>query len=114
MILLVLNNLAQINLSIHAAIIDVYLIQDNSGHFKIHVTCIWLGILGPVVVNDKLINRCSYGIFKYIDIFAAKMWKSYSHFFSKKISLYLPFQDRNFNITLANNFNFWTTGPSCV
>ena len=39
-------------------------------------------------------------IFKYIDIFAAKF------------AVFAIFQDRNFNITSANNFaKFRTTGP---
>ena len=30
--------------------------------------------------------------------------KSYSHFFSKNINRFVIFQDRNLNVTLANNF----------
>ena len=55
------------------------------------------------------------GIFKYwyIDIYAAKnVMQKLLTFFSKNINVYAIFQDRNFDVTLANNFGkFWTTGP---
>ena len=41
-------------------------------------------------------------ICKYIDIFAARIVKSYSHFFSKNIDVFAIFQDRNLNVALAN------------
>ena len=63
----------------------------------------WLNKL----VNDKLVNYCSYGIFKYTDIFAAKMCVA-----AKNINVFAIFQDRNFNVTLTKNFiKFRTTGP---
>ena len=38
--------------------------------------------------------------------------KSYSHFFSKNISIYAIFNDQSFNDTLTNNIvSFWRTGP---
>ena len=62
------------------------------------------------LVNDKLVNCCSYGIFKYTDIFATKMWVAFA--MQKLINVFAIFQDRNFNVNLANNFvKFWTTGP---
>ena len=52
------------------------------------------------LVNDKLVDCCSIGIFKYKDIFVAKA----THIFSaKNINVFAIFQDRNFNIMLANN-----------
>ena len=53
--------------------------------------------------------------FIYIYVFAAKMWvaKATHIFFSKNINVFAIFQDRNFNVTFANNFGkFWMTGPS--
>ena len=43
------------------------------------------------------------GIFKYIDIFAA-MQKLLIFFQQKKFHVFTIFQDRNFNLMLANNF----------
>ena len=38
--------------------------------------------------------------------------QGYSHFFSKNIDVFAIFQDRNFIVTLANNFiNFEQLGP---
>ena len=37
--------------------------------------------------------------------------KSYTHFFSKNISVYAIFNDQSFNDTLTNIVSFWTTGP---
>ena len=40
--------------------------------------------------------------------------KSYSHFFSKNISIYAIFNDQNFNDTLTNNIvSFEQLGPAC-
>ena len=40
--------------------------------------------------------------------------KSYSHFFSKNISLYVIFNNQSFNITLTNNtVSFEQLGPEC-
>ena len=43
------------------------------------------------------------------------IFKSYSHFSAKKKkNVFAIFQDRNFNITLANNFvTFEQLGPDC-
>ena len=52
----------------------------------------------------------SQDIFKYIDIFAAKMCVTFAlqklltFFLAKNINVFARFQDRNFNATLANNF----------
>ena len=36
-------------------------------------------------------------------------------FFQPKISMYMPyFKIEIFNIMLANNIKFWTTGPRCL
>ena len=41
--------------------------------------------------------------------------KSYSHFFSKNISIYAIFDDQNFNDMLTNNIvSFKQLGPGCV
>ena len=83
-----------------------------------------IAVQGPIIqiivlnelVNDKLVNCYSWGIFKYIDIFAAKMWVAFAMqklltFFSKTY-IHNIFRDRKFNVTLANNFvKFWITGP---
>ena len=48
-------------------------------------------------------------IYKYSDFFAANMWVAFS---AKDINIFAIFQERNFNVTLANKFvKFWTTGP---
>ena len=45
-------------------------------------------------------------VFSYSLIFLLKksVCKSYWRLFQQKISVYLPYQNRNFNIMLANNF----------
>ena len=48
------------------------------------------------LVNDKLVNSCSQGIFKYIDIFFCKNVSSFcnakaTHSFQQKIKMYLPY-----------------------
>ena len=83
-------------------------------------------ILGPDVQNfvsltssvkTNALTVVAKVFFKYIDIFAAKMWVDFAvqkllTFFSKNINGFAIFQDRNFNVTLANNFvKFWATGP---
>ena len=41
--------------------------------------------------------------------------KSYSHFFSKNISIYAIFNDQSFNDTLSNDiFSFEQLGPDCL
>ena len=41
--------------------------------------------------------------------------KSYSHFFSKKISIYAIFDDKNFNDVLTNNIvSFEQLGPGVL
>ena len=55
---------------------------------------------------------------KYIDIFGWKNVSSTSHIFAaKNINVFAVFQDRNFNVTLANNFvklnDVWTTALVC-
>ena len=69
--------------------------------------------------NWALVNCRNYwGIFKYNDIFASKVWVAFAvqklHTFlqQKNINVFAIFQDRSFNIMLANNFvKFWTTEP---
>ena len=42
------------------------------------------------------------------------MWVAFATyiFFTKNINVFAIFQERNFNVTLANNVvTFWTTGP---
>ena len=51
-----------------------------------------------------------------MDIFAAKMWVAFAMqklltFFQQNICVFAVFQDRNFNVTLANFVKFWTAGP---
>ena len=51
-------------------------------------------------------------------IIAEKMWvantKSYSHFFSKNISVYAIFNDQSFNDTLTKDIvSFEQLGPDC-
>ena len=55
---------------------------------------------------------------KNIDICAAKVWVAFAMkklltFFQQQLfNVYATFQDRNYNVTLANNFvKFWKTGP---
>ena len=49
---------------------------------------------------------------KLLTFFAEKNVKSYSHFFSKNISLYAIFNDQSFNGTLTNNIvSFEQLGP---
>ena len=45
--------------------------------------------------------------------FAMQMQKLLTFFSAKNINIFAVFQDRNLNVTLANNFiKFWTTGSS--
>ena len=54
-------------------------------------------------VNEKLVNYCSLGIFKYIDIFA--VMQKQLKFFLQKISVSLSnFKTEIFKVTKANNF----------
>ena len=84
-------------------------------------------VQGPVVqsivslTSSLIINLLTVvaNIFKYIDIFAAKMWVAFAmqklltFLQQKNINVFAIFQDRNFIIMLANNFvKFLTTGPS--
>ena len=39
------------------------------------------------------------------------MWVATHVFSAKNIDVFAIFQGRNFNVTLANNVKFWTTGP---
>ena len=41
------------------------------------------------------------------------MQKLLTVFLQKKI-IFAIFEDRNFNVTLANNVEFWTNRPSCL
>ena len=74
---------------------------------------LYINILGPVVQSivslTSLLMTISLTIIaKYIDIFAAKIWV----FSQKNINAFAIFQDRNFNITLDNNYvKFWTNRP---
>ena len=64
-----------------------------------------------IVVAKVFSNTLTCCIFKFIDIFCCKNM-SYSHCFSKNINVFAIFQDRNFNVTLANNsVKGITTGP---
>ena len=62
------------------------------------------------LVNDKLVNCCNYGIFRYIDSLLQKNVSSFCkakaiHIFSaNNINMFAIFQDRILNVTLANNF----------
>ena len=72
-------------------------------------------LTNTLTVVTKVIPINSYFCCKNVSSFCMQ-WKSYSHFFfSKNINLFAIFQDRNLNITLANNFaKFWTTGPRYI
>ena len=56
-------------------------------------------------------------LFFFSNTLISLLQNCYSHFFSikkrkKNINVFAIFQDRNFNVTLANNFvKFWRTGP---
>ena len=48
------------------------------------------------LISGKFINCCSLGVFKYIDIFVAKMWVAFAMqklltFFQQKVPMYLPY-----------------------
>ena len=66
-------------------------------------------LLFKKLFTDKLVSCCSYkDIFKFIEIFAAKFCNTKAtHIFSAKtINVLAIFQDRSFNVTLANNVKF--------
>ena len=49
-----------------------------------------------MLVSDKLVDCCSLGIFKYIDIFVAKVWVAFAMqklltFLQQEISMCLPY-----------------------
>ena len=57
-----------------------------------------------VLVSGQNVNCSSKYSIRFTRIFAEKMWvKSYSHFFSKNISIYAIFNDQSSNDKLTNN-----------
>ena len=58
---------------------------------------------------------CNLQVFLLKNVSSFCKCKSYSHFFSKNISVYAIFNHQSFNNTLANNIvSFEQLGPDCL
>ena len=98
----------------------------NLLQFVYHIDANYLGpvvqsiisLRSSLMKNLLTVVALYFQIHMYIDIFAAKMWVAFAvqkllTFFQQiNINVFPIFQDRNFNVTLANNFvKFWTAWP---
>ena len=96
------------------------------GWKKVLYLVLWYILLGLVVqsiISLTLMTNTLTVVAKVFSntliFFAAKMWVAFAMiakathiFFAKNINVFTIFQDRNFKLTLANNFiKFWQLGP---